>query len=203
MPISYFDLALIIIIAGFGLFGLWFGLIHTLGSLVGTIAGVYLASRYYEGAADWLISATGWGANFSKTLIFIIAFFIINRLVGLVFWILDKVLGLITRLPFINSINRLLGLAFGLLEGALVLGICFYFISKFPFGDSLIGWMGTSKIVPTLLKFASILWPLIPEAVKMIQSNLPANIANITNYIPANITSSIPSAIVNKIPGLK
>ncbi|EKD43622.1 MAG: hypothetical protein ACD_72C00200G0002 [uncultured bacterium] len=195
MPISYFDLVLILIIAGFGLFGLWFGLVHTLGSLIGTVAGVYLASRYYEPVANWLVTTTGWGENFSKTLIFVIAFFIINRLVGVVFWILDKILGLITHLPFINSINRMLGLAFGLLEGSIVLGITFYFISKFPFGDHLVAWMADSKVVPPLINLASILWPLIPEAIKLIQTNLPEGIAKITNNIPTSIT--------DKIPGLK
>lgn len=174
MPLAYFDLALLLIIGGFGLFGLWFGLVHTLGSLMGTVAGVYLASHYYEGAANWLMSVTGWGQNFSKVLIFIIVFFIINRLVGLVFWIVDKLLSLITHLPFIHSIDRMLGLVFGILEGALVLGITFYFISKFPVGEMFMGWMTTSKIVPYLLKLASILWPLLPDALKAVQAVIPA-----------------------------
>ena len=86
----YFDIVLVVIIVLFGLFGLWFGLIHTLGSLAGMVVGVFLASRYYEVGANWLMSLTGWGDNFSKVLIFIIAFFVINRLVGLVFWIVIK-----------------------------------------------------------------------------------------------------------------
>ena len=173
MPFSYFDLALILIIGGFGLFGLWFGLIHTIGSLVGTIAGVYLAGSYYEPVATWLINTTGWGENFSKVLMFIIVFFVINRLVGLIFWIVDKFLSFFTNLPFIHSIDRLLGLVFGLLEGALGLGIIFYFIGKFPVGVMFMGWVTTSKVVPSLVKIASILWPLLPEAVKTLESVIP------------------------------
>ena len=60
------DIILLIIIAGFAMFGFWFGLIHTLGSLLGTVFGAYLASRYYEPMADWLINITGWGENISK-----------------------------------------------------------------------------------------------------------------------------------------
>lgn len=173
MPISYFDFALILIIGGFGLFGLWFGLVHTIGSLVGTVVGVYLAGSYYEPVANWLIKTTGWGANFSKVLMFIIVFFVINRLVGLVFWILDKFLSFFTNLPFIHSLDRLLGLVFGLIEGALGLGIIFYFIGKFPVGIKFMEWIAASKIVPSLVKMASILWPLLPEAVKSIQSVIP------------------------------
>lgn len=173
MPISYFDIALIIIIGGFGLFGLWFGLVHTIGSLVGTIVGVYLAGIYYEPAANWLINTTGWGENFSKVLIFIIVFFIINRLVGLIFWILDKFLSFFTHLPFVNSLDRLLGMVFGLLQGALGLGIIFYFIGKFPIGEQFMGWTTSSKVIPYLVKMASILLPLLPDAVKTIQGVIP------------------------------
>lgn len=169
---SFFDISLIIIIGAFGLFGLWFGLIHTLGSLIGTVLGVYLASRYYETAADWLINTTGWGANFSKVLIFIIAFVIINRLVGLGFWVIDKILTIFTKLPFVSSLNRFLGLIFGILEGSLVLGVIFYFIARFPVGDSFMTWLSASKIAPYTVKLASILWPLLPDAIKVLKSTI-------------------------------
>lgn len=192
MPFSYFDLVLIMIIAGFGFFGFWFGIIHTLGSLAGTVFGVFLASRYYEPAANWLMNATGWGDNFSKTLVFTLAFFIINRLVGLVFWVLDKTVGILTRIPYINSINKMLGLAFGLLEGALVLGIIFYFIGKFPFGNHLMVWIEQSKVVPHLINITSILWPLLPDALKTIQTELP----KIIEKIPDNLPISIPTTSI-------
>lgn len=169
---SFFDISLIVIIGIFGLAGLWFGLIHTLGSLAGTVAGVFLATRYYEPAANWLINTTGWGANFSKVLIFIIVFFIINRLVGLAFWIVDKLLSIFTKLPFISGINRFLGLIFGILEGAIVLGMVFYFISRFPLGDKFMAALSASQIAPATVKLASILWPLIPDALKMLQSTI-------------------------------
>ncbi|HRY37025.1 MAG TPA: CvpA family protein [Candidatus Magasanikbacteria bacterium] len=169
---SLFDITLIIIIGSFGLFGLWFGLVHTLGSLIGMILGVFLATRYYETMANWLMNITGWQANFSKVLIFIIAFFLINRLVGLIFWIIDKLLGFITRLPFINGINRFLGLLFGLLEGAIGLGMVFYFIGKFPLSEWFMGKLGESFLMPSLVNMANILTPFIPEALKAVQSSI-------------------------------
>lgn len=173
MPISYFDLGLLIFIGGFGLFGLWFGLVRTLGSLLGAILGLYLAVRFYEPVAYWLMNITGWKENVSRVLIFIIAFFIINRLVSLVFWLAEKLLSVITSLPFINSINRMLGLLFGILEGALVAGIIFYFMSKFPVWPKLMTWLAESKVAPYTVKLASTLWPLIPEALKTLQNSIP------------------------------
>lgn len=169
---SLFDITLLVIVGIFALAGLWFGLVHTIGSLAGTVLGVYLATRYYEPAANWLINTTGWGANFSKVLIFVIAFFIINRLVGLVFWVIDKILSVITRLPFVNGINRFLGLIFGILEGVIVLGMVFYFIARFPVGDKFMVALSASQIAPTTVNVASVLWPLIPDAIRTLQSTI-------------------------------
>lgn len=169
---SLFDVILLIIIGGFAMFGFWFGLIHTLGSLVGTVLGAYLASRFYEPMGNWLINVTGWGENFSKVLMFVIAFVVINRLVGFGFWIFDKMTGFITDLPFINSLNRFLGFLLGLFEGVVTLGLIFYVIDKIPLSDRFMGWMVNSFVVPFCSNAAGVLMPLLPEALKMLRSTV-------------------------------
>lgn len=167
---SFFDLVLVIIIGGFGLFGLWFGLVHTLGSLLGTIAGVYLASRFYEPVANWIVQYTGWGANISKTITFIIAFILITRLVGFIFWLIEKAFSIVTKLPFIKSIDKISGLIFGLLEGAFVVGMALFFFTRFPLGPKFMEGLAQSHVAPPLVKMASILWPLLPDALRAIKS---------------------------------
>lgn len=169
---SFFDLILAIIIGGFGLFGLWFGLIHTLGSLLGTIVGVFLATRYFEALAGWLSAITGWTGNFPKVVMFVIAFIIINRLVGLVFWVVDRLLSILTRLPFLNGLNHLLGLALGLLEGVLVLGMIFNFIQIFPLSPQFMAHISESFIAPFTMGVAGVLWPLVPDAMQLLRNNL-------------------------------
>jgi len=169
---SLFDVIILIIIAGFGMFGFWFGLIHTLGSLLGTILGAYVASRFYGPMADWLVSVTGWGENFSKVFMFIIAFVIINRLVGFGFWMVDKMASFLTSMPFLNSLNRFLGLVLGLFEGMLTLGLIFYFIERIPLSENFMGWMAESSVVPFLVGSAAVLIPLLPEALKMLRSTV-------------------------------
>ncbi|MEK7680617.1 MAG: CvpA family protein [Patescibacteria group bacterium] len=169
---SIFDIVLIIIISGFGLFGLWFGLLHTVGSLLGTVFGVYLASRYYEPIANWVINFTSWNQNHVKVVIFVIVFLIIARLVGFVFWIMQKVLSIFTKLPFIRGLDKIAGLIFGIFEGALVVGISLYFISRFPLGSFFMNALGESQFAPPLVKLASILVPLFPEALKMLRSTV-------------------------------
>ncbi|MDO8626382.1 MAG: CvpA family protein [Candidatus Magasanikbacteria bacterium] len=168
---SFFDLILAIIIGGFGLFGLWFGLIHTLGSLVGTVLGVFLASRFYEPLANWLTGITGWAGNFPKVIMFILAFIIINRLVGLLFWVVDRLLSVVTRLPFLNGLNKILGLVFGLLEGVLVLGIIFNFMQIYPLSPRFMGYLANSALAPLTMGVAAVLWPLVPQALQMLRDN--------------------------------
>lgn len=167
-----FDIVLLIIIGGFVLFGLWFGLFHTLGSLLGTVVGVYVASRYYEQGADWLVRTTGWGENLSRVLIFALSFILINRLVGLAFWLLERFFRLLTRLPFIKSIDKLFGGLVGFFEGMITIGFILYFILKFPFSERLIEAITTSQVAPYALSMIDILLPLLPEGLRLLQSTV-------------------------------
>ncbi len=169
---STFDIVLLVIIGGFGLFGLWFGIVHTLGSLMGTVLGIFLASHYYSPVADWIIKTTGWGENVSRVIVFAVAFILINRLVGLAFWLVEKFLNIFLGLPFIGTINRMFGLIFGLLEGILVVGFIFYFIARFPIGENFMTMLGESQIAPYTVKLAAMLWPLLPEALRILKSTV-------------------------------
>ncbi|MDD5043360.1 MAG: CvpA family protein [Patescibacteria group bacterium] len=163
-----FDLVLLIILGGFILFGLWFGLIHTLGALVGVIAGSWVATHYYEVVANqlgWLVGSSNW----AKIIIFIMIFIIVTRLVGLAFYLLEKVFNIISIIPFLKTINRLAGGIFGALEGMLVLGTILYVASKYNLGV-LTEQMARSEIAPYLLLVTTILWPLFPELLKKIKS---------------------------------
>ncbi len=166
------DIILLIIIGGFAMFGFWFGFIHTLGSLVGTVLGAYLGARYYEPMADWLVSVTGWGENISSVLMFIIAFFVINRLVGFAFWIVNRVFKVITRLPFIKGIDRFAGMMLGFVEGFITIGLIVFFIERVPLSEKIMTSLANSFVAPVASKMASILWPLLPDALQMLQSTV-------------------------------
>ena len=166
------DVILLIIIAGFGMFGLWFGFIHTLGSLIGTLAGAYIASRYYEPMADWLVGITGWADNTARVFMFIIAFIVINRLVGFGFWIVDKVASILTHLPFIKGLNRFFGLLLGLVEGILTIGLIIYFVERFPLSSWVMERLADSSVAPFTVDVARVLIPLLPDALKLLRSTV-------------------------------
>lgn len=166
------DIIIITTTALFALGGLWLGLFHTLGSLFGTVVGAYIASRYYEGAAQWLIHTTGWGQNVSRVIVFIAIFFIITRAIGAAFWLLGKVGGFIVPIPFKKALNRFLGMIVGAAEGALTVGIALYFIDKFPLGDHVMNSILGSTFAPSVIAFASILIPLFPETLRVLETTI-------------------------------
>lgn len=168
----FIDFVFVMILIGFTLFGYWFGFIHTLGSLVGTLVGTFIASRWYEPAADWLVGITGWNENTSQVIIFIIVFFVVNRLVGFGFWIVDKLTSLFTSLPFIKGINSLLGAVVGLIEGAITIGLILYVIDKIPLSPVFMERLAQSRLAPHLVDLATVLLPLIPEALQQLESQI-------------------------------
>lgn len=163
MPL--FTVLLIVALAGFVLYGLWFGLIHTLGALLGTIVGAIAAGAYYDPVAIWMQHTLGGSLNVHRALAFLIVFAVVNRLVGLVFMLLEKVFNVVSIVPFLKSINRLLGAIFGFLEGAIVIGATLLIIQKFPFGG-LPALIAGNPIAQTMISIARVIMPLLPESIR-------------------------------------
>lgn len=166
------DITIIIIVGVFALMGFWVGLFHTIGSLIGTVVGVFIASRYYEPMAQWLINTTGWSTNVSRVVMFIALFFVITRAIGVAFWLIGKVVGTVLPIPFKSAINRFLGMIFGAAEGLITVGVGLYFIDKFPLGEKIMASIETSAIAPIAITAASILIPLFPEALKALETTI-------------------------------
>lgn len=172
------DLILIIIIVFFVASGWRFGLIITLGNVVGTIIGVLVAGHYFEQGAEILDSIFLGNVNLARVVAFIVIFILASRLVGLVFYLIDKFFKVLTALPFLKSVNRLAGALVGFLEGALILGLVLLFIDKFPFSEFIIPAIEASGTAQWLLGYGKILAPLLPDAVRAVEGhiNLPIDI---------------------------
>lgn len=162
---NVFNIILIVILAGFALYGLFFGLIHTFGVLLGTVVGAYAAGAYYEPVAQWFNHSFGGSINVTRAIAFLLVFVVINRLVGLLFIVLEKVFQIAAIIPFVTSLNRILGAAFGLLEGALVIGVTLYVVVRFPF-EPVARLITASPLAQFLLGIARILIPLLPETLR-------------------------------------
>jgi membrane protein required for colicin V production len=171
MMVPLIDVVLLIVLFGFVFYGLFFGFIRSLGSLVGVLVGAILASRLYLIVFDWFQDFFMGHDNLGKVVVFIILFTLINRLVGILFYIIEKVFNLLTIIPFLKTINRLLGAVFGFITGGFFIGLILYVANKYAFIEHWVGkWLVDSFLAPIFLKFANYLLPLLPEMLKKLQS---------------------------------
>lgn len=169
---STIDIALIVLLGGFVLTGLWFGIVHMVGSIVGIALGALLAGKYYDIVANFLSAPLGGNVNFSRVLAFFIVFVVVNRLFGFCLLLLDKAIDFFAVIPFFKTFNRLLGAVLGLIEGTLVLGLAVYFASRFPWSPQLVAQLQASSLAKSLLVVGAILVPLLPQAIRAVQSVL-------------------------------
>lgn len=163
---SNLDWFLIFILVGFILSGVKGGFIYSFGSFLGVILGAFVAGRLYEPLSQIM----GNGANWAQVVSFLAVFLIINQLVGLIFYIINKVFKIIMIIPFLGIINRLGGAIFGFIEGMLIMGIGFFFISRFELAESITQILGGSKLAPFLIKIGNVLTFLLPRIFQELQS---------------------------------
>jgi uncharacterized membrane protein required for colicin V production len=164
------DITLLVGLGGFVLYGLWFGVIHMVGAFAGIIIGAVAAGRFYEGVGSWIAPFVNGNVNLAKVIAFVLTFILINRLVGLAFWVVEKIFKIISVIPFLKTFNRLLGAALGLFEGTLVLGLVVYFASRFPVSAVADALLKDSQVAQALYPIGAMLAPLLPQAVRMLQS---------------------------------
>lgn len=163
--ISIIDVILLLILAGFVFYGLFFGLIRAVGTFIGVIVGAWLASHFYLTLYSWIDPVFFGFENLGKVLSFLIVFSLTNRLVCFAFYLLDKVFGIISIIPFLKTINRLAGAIFGLAAGALALGLTIFVISRYAILEHWLGqWLLESNLAPKLLQFTKILMPVLSDS---------------------------------------
>lgn len=168
---SYFDIGLLVILAGFIGNGLHKGLIRLLGQVVGLIIASYVSSHFYLTFYQWGKDMVNWGEGTEKFLSFLILFILVSSLIGGVFILIEKIFNLISIIPFTKLINRLLGGVLGLLEGSLSLGLILFVAARYAWIGGLMGdQLISSKVAPWLIKVANIIMPFLPEALKALKS---------------------------------
>jgi membrane protein required for colicin V production len=165
-----FDFILLLLLFGFIWFGFWFGIIRTLGALIGVAVGALIASRYYDVLAPKVIFLFWENMAAARIISFVLIYLVANRLTGFVFYIIDRMFRIVSWLPFLSGINRIGGAILGFVEGSFTLGLILYFMAKFPLGEWLTKALENSNIAPKLIRVAKILLPLLPEALKQLQS---------------------------------
>ena len=167
---TFFDLILVLIVFFFILAGLWFGLIHSLGALVGIIFGVLVAGKYFNTWAEATQGIFFGNINLARVVMFFLIMILVNRLIGLVFWVIEKIFKIVAIIPFMKTFNRLLGGGLGFLEGIIVVGGALYIAARYPIGESFGGVLSSSAVGLWLIKAFGLFAPLLPEILRNLKT---------------------------------
>ncbi|MFA6106394.1 MAG: CvpA family protein [Patescibacteria group bacterium] len=179
---SGFDIILILIIAGFAFYGLFNGLIKTIGAIIALVIGVWIANIFYLPVYALAEKLFFGFESLGRAVIFMVVFIIANRLINFFFILVEGSYNSLFFIPFLKSINRLLGAIFGLVLGGLIIGLALYGLNQVEIGAKLLaGYIKTSKIAPILLKYAGVIVPLLPnlwEKIKNLGEGKSAGLKN-------------------------
>lgn len=168
---AWFDILVIVILAGFVWYGFFFGFIQVLGNLAGLLVGAYLAARLYVPIFNWLGHFIPGSPMTVKIIIFILCFGIISRLVNWLFILIEQAFKVISIVPFLKTANRILGLVAGLIEGIIILGIITYLFDRYlPATNFLTSWLANSSLAPKLVIISKFIVPFIPKMISRLQS---------------------------------
>jgi uncharacterized membrane protein required for colicin V production len=162
--IFFVDIFLIFLVGVFIYKGIKDGFIDTTCSLLAILIGLYVAKWGQNTAAVWLMKLTGWGATFSKVLVFIIIFVVINRFINWLAYLGERFLDTLTRIPFIKKLNNMLGGAVGGIIGLVAAGVIIFGVKRFGSGF-LLASFDHSTIAGYISQGVIMLVPYIPTSI--------------------------------------
>jgi membrane protein required for colicin V production len=138
------DIAILAVLVAFIVKGLMRGFLRELCSIVGLVAGAYLAMRFHPPLAQWMAQTFSLPINLC-----VFAGFVVLLLVTILFFaILGHLLSHFFRFLFSGGFNRVTGGLFGLCQGVLILSILLFAVSARPWPESVEPALKESELAP-------------------------------------------------------
>ncbi|MEN9558520.1 MAG: hypothetical protein RL141_889 [Candidatus Parcubacteria bacterium] len=151
-----FELLVLILLLGFAANGFRMGVVVTLGRFIGALVGFWAAKRF----AGVPVTVLGLFLPLSWAYVasFLVIFSLANHLVGFLFGAVDRVFGVLTKLPLIKQVSQVAGLVIGIFEGIVVIGGVSYLLRQLSFDGGITQAVVDLKIVQIIEKiFTTIL----------------------------------------------
>lgn len=123
--INHVDIILVIPLAIGAIRGFSRGFILEIASLVGIVAGVFLAALFAKMGAELLMNYIDWNPYAIKILAFVIVFLLVMIVVKIIARMIEKIF----KLVGLNIINRIAGLGAGVLKIAFILSVVLIFFN--------------------------------------------------------------------------
>ncbi len=166
------DYILLVVLAYSTLWGFKKGIIKSVGGMIGLVGAVLIASRNFEKVAYKIAPVLGFqnNMNLARMLSFVALLLVVSYSVSFVVSILEKTYSSVAVLPFMKLGNRVLGAILGLVQSSVMVGLILYFVARFPFGSVVESFFQGSRVAPIMLNIAGIIQPLLPDAIKQVES---------------------------------
>ncbi len=166
MTFTLIDVILIVLVVVFVVSGSILGFVKSLGGFLGAAVGIFVASRVAGPIGDWLAPVVGGNSQIVSIVAFSIVYLVASRLFALLFWIVEKTLGVAAKLPFLSSVDHLLGAIFGFLEGVIAVAAVVYYAGAVLPTDVLQNSIQTSQVGVWLLSVFDLVKGLVPAALQ-------------------------------------
>lgn len=176
MHFNFLDIILLAVAFGFVWGGWWSGFIQSIGGIVGIFLGEILAGRYYATFAHTVSPVFAGNEIVSNVFAFVLIFLLVSKIVGAIFWLVNKMFNIIAIVPGMKFANRVIGAALGFVEASLFIGISLQFLVRLPISTSFADFVHRSMIAGYALALTGWLVPLLPGVIKSAQDatkNLP------------------------------
>jgi len=172
MSTQTLDLILALTVILFLTNGFFQGVIHMIGSFIGLLIGVGVASRFDVEVGAWVSGTTGWNKDICIIIGFVLVLIVFTRVFGIVLHVLENTFKFM-KIPLVGLANRVVGGVLGFFEGVLVVGSTLIIIKTLPF-PNLANSISASGLAGALMVAASLLLPLLPKSVRELYSVTPA-----------------------------
>ena len=140
--------------------GLAKGLIKQVFGILGVVLACYVAYRFTDVAADYIVQWFGWNGDGLRIVAFLATFIAVVVVVRLVGHILEKLIKII----LLGWLNRLAGILFGWIKWNIILAVLMHVLhlieSYTPFLPDRA--LEASVFYPLILKFGEALLPYLP-----------------------------------------
>ena len=153
------DIGIAVVIAFCVIRGFFRGFIKEIFSLIGALAGFYIACIYYPDAAKLLIK---WAPSlpYENIISFVLIFIGILILISL----LGVGIKYLLNIVFLGWVDRVCGILFGAAKGVLIVSMVLLVLTAFvPEFDSMIK---SSKLAPEVTRFSEQMIRAVPPGVK-------------------------------------
>ena len=142
----WIDLVLVLILLGFAVLGWKRGSLLTLGQVIASIIGFLIARSTSPWLGALITLFMPGRPGLAQLIAFIIIFFIIERLLGMLVGLVNVVFKLITSLPIISTVDKFFGFLLGILEGIVFVGSSAYLVMTLRLDASLMAWLSSSFV---------------------------------------------------------